>query len=252
MDQPSAPAHASHNTPGLFIVIEGIDGAGKTTQADLLGRYFANAGVACIRSKEPTDGPWGQKIRQSAMAGRMPFDEELDAFIKDREQHLSEKILPALSAGSVVILDRYLYSTIAYQGARLNNPDDIAPKVLAHAPVPDTVLVLDCSPTTGLHRIAGRGDKPNTFEEVGNLTAVRSIFRRMPEMGLKNIEFIDANPSVEEVRRAILRHLLGDGGAVKTWSCAKPWGCDGLTCIYRMSGECRWVELYRAAELTSR
>src|SRR5262245_17040505 len=135
---------------GIFIVLEGIDGAGKTTQTNNLCAFLDTAGEPYLRSKEPTDGPWGQKIRRSATNGRMTLQEELTAFIEDRKEHLREKIIPALSDGETVILDRYLYSTIAYQGSRGGDVSQIAPKVLADAREPDIVLLLDVSPAIGI------------------------------------------------------------------------------------------------------
>ncbi len=103
---------------GILIAIEGIDGAGKTTQVKMLHRALKRAGISVIRSKEPTTGHWGSILRQSAFTGRLSPREELETFIKDRTEHVETLIGPHLSSGSVVILDRYFYSTIAYQGAR--------------------------------------------------------------------------------------------------------------------------------------
>jgi dTMP kinase len=72
-----------------------------------------------VRSKEPTDGPWGQKIRQSAQTGRMSVEDELHAFTEDRKEHVRDLILPALTAGKAVVLDRYFYSTIASKEAAM-------------------------------------------------------------------------------------------------------------------------------------
>src|SRR5690606_29927239 len=103
---------------GLFIVLEGIDGTGKSTQAVRLGEWFSRAGHEVLISREPTDGPWGRKLRESAATGRLSADEELECFLEDRRQHVRELIEPALREGKVVILDRYYFSTMAYQGAR--------------------------------------------------------------------------------------------------------------------------------------
>ena len=102
---------------GLLIAFDGIDGASKTTQVALLADFLASKGET-IRSKEPTDGKWGQIIRNAAANGRLPLEEELRVLIEDRKEHVRDLILPALSKGKAVILDRYFYSTIAYQGSR--------------------------------------------------------------------------------------------------------------------------------------
>ena len=90
---------------GLLVVIDGIDGAGKTTQANLLFQAFQNSNINAILSKEPTDGKWGRTIRISALNGRLPLEEELDFFIKDREEHVETLIRPSLEKGEIVILD---------------------------------------------------------------------------------------------------------------------------------------------------
>ena len=94
---------------GILIAFEGIDGAGKTTQVDLVASFFERAGEAFVRSREPTDGPWGRKIKESAVNGRLSPAEELEAFTEDRKEHVRQLIAPALAAGKVILLDRYFY-----------------------------------------------------------------------------------------------------------------------------------------------
>ena len=99
---------------GLLIAIDGIDGAGKTTQVEFLRKVFSDAGMEVVCSKEPTDGEWGSKLRESAQNGRLSLEDELDLFVKDRRDHVETLITPELEAGKIVILDRYYYSTITY------------------------------------------------------------------------------------------------------------------------------------------
>ncbi|MBL9085553.1 MAG: dTMP kinase, partial [Planctomycetia bacterium] len=89
-----------------MIVFEGIDGAGKTTQVGLLVDALRRAGEDVVSSKEPTRGPWGMKIRESAVKGRLPEAEELQAFIEDRREHVRDLVGPALERGAIVVLDR--------------------------------------------------------------------------------------------------------------------------------------------------
>lgn len=193
-------------TTGLFIVFEGIDGAGKSTQVRRLAAALRAAGLAVTTSKEPTDGPWGRKLRASASTGRLSLEEELDAFAKDRKQHVRELIRPALARGEVVILDRYYYSTIAYQGARGADIDHIARTMQAFAPEPDLVLLLDLPPEVALQRIErGRGELPNHFERAEALARSRKLFldqaRRRP-----NFRVLDAGRLGEDaLHRAIIR-----------------------------------------------
>lgn len=166
-----------HLQDGLLIAIEGIDGAGKTTQAAMLAQAFAAAGFSVVQTKEPTSSPWGQKIRESARTARLSAAEELDLFVLDRTAHVANLIRPALAAGSVVIVDRYLYSTAAYQGARGMDPAELLRLNLDFAPAPDLLVVLDIDASAGLARVSGRGDVPDLFEQEDLLARSRSIFK---------------------------------------------------------------------------
>ncbi len=165
------------NAPGRLIVVEGIDGAGKSTQVRRLAEALTAAGRKVVTSREPTDGPWGRKLRASAESTRMSLADELHAFIEDRKQHVAEVIRPALVAGSVVLLDRYYFSTMAYQGARGADIAEIRRANEAIAPRPDLVLLVDFDPQVALTRIReSRGDVPNEFEQLDQLRAIRKIF----------------------------------------------------------------------------
>src|SRR5947207_8330328 len=96
-----APMNAAKR--GYLIVVEGIDGAGKSTQVRRLAETLRDAGFAVTCSREPTDGPWGRKIRASAAAERMSLDDELHAFIDDRKEHVAQVIRPALERGEIVV-----------------------------------------------------------------------------------------------------------------------------------------------------
>ena len=184
------------NAPGWLVVVEGIDGAGKSTVLRRLAAHCEGRGLACVMSGEPTRGPWGMKLRRSMAEGRLSLDEELALFLKDRAEHVEQVIRPALEAGKVVLLDRYYLSTAAYQGARGADPEAILLENERFAPKPDLVLLLDFDPDGGLARVRARGDVPNTFEVAEQLRAVRSIF-----LGLQRpfIRKVDAARSPEEV-----------------------------------------------------
>lgn len=180
---------------GLLIAIEGIDGAGKTTLAQALRDTLAAGGTTVMLSKEPTNGPWGTRLRESASTGRLTPDEELDLLIKDRREHVDTLIRPALERGEVVILDRYFPSNVAYQGAAGLDVDAVLAKN-DFAPRPDLLLLLDLEPSVGLERIRRRGDKPNHFETDDNLSRCRAIFKAMT---LEHRVQIDATASAEVV-----------------------------------------------------
>ena len=166
---------------GFLIAVEGVDGTGKTSLSALLAQWCGERGLACMLSKEPTSLRWGQELRQSAKDGRLTLERELELFELDRRQHVENSIGPALAAGSVVILDRYYWSTAAYQGSRGADPDAIMQHHATFAPRPDLVLVLDAEVDVGLHRIRARGDKPNEFEGKAALTKARAIFLQLVE-----------------------------------------------------------------------
>lgn len=189
----------------MFIVLEGIDGTGKSTQARRLAEHFIALGHTVALSREPTDGPWGSLLRNSAEAGRLSPDEELEAFLNDRRQHVEELIAPALAAGNVVILDRYYFSTMAYQGARGFDPQQIRKDNETFAPIPDRLLILDIGVETALKRIGSRGDTANEFEQRANLERCREIFLSLKDEPFARV--IDASASTNNVAEAILAAL---------------------------------------------
>lgn len=188
-------------TRGLFIVIEGIDGTGKSTYARRLGESLVSHGCDVVLSHEPTDGPWGRKLRESAASGRLSADDELEYFLKDRRQHVEQTIVPSLAAGKVVILDRYYFSTMAYQGARGFDPDEIRRRNEEFAPVPDLLLILDLEVDQALQRIGARGDTANEFEKRDSLQRCREIFLSLKDEPFARV--IDSNGSEEEVAERI-------------------------------------------------
>jgi dTMP kinase len=196
--------------PGLFIVLEGIDGTGKSTQAKRLGEWLAALGREVVLSREPTAGPWGQKVRESAATGRLSPEDELQYFLNDRRQHVEELIAPSLAAGKVVILDRYYFSTMAYQGARGFDPAEIRRQNEEFAPVPDLLLIMDLDVDSALERIGARGDTANEFEKRENLEHCREIFLSLKGEGF--VRVIDTRGTLDEVaarvREAVGRHLV--------------------------------------------
>ena len=182
---------------GLFIVFEGIDGTGKSTQLHLLAEKLRGMGYAVVATREPTDGPYGQKIRELFVdRGAVSREEELELFIADREQHVKEVITPALADGCVVICDRYYLSTVAYQGANGMDPEQILKKN-ENFPVPDLAIILEIEPAQGIHRIQKqRNEHPNTFEGEANLQNVAKIFGTMQQ---DYIVRINGSGSIENV-----------------------------------------------------
>ena len=166
---------------GFLVAVEGIDGAGKTSIASLLAQWCGERGLDCTISKEPTGLRWGTELRESARAGRLPLEREIELFVLDRKDHVVRSIQPALREENIVILDRYYWSSAAYQGARGANYDEIIAMNEAFAPRPDLVLVLDLDVDAGLGRIRMRGDNPNLFEAKNGLSRARQIFQQLAE-----------------------------------------------------------------------
>ncbi|MEM9452664.1 MAG: dTMP kinase [Myxococcota bacterium] len=189
------------STRGVLLAMEGIDGAGKTTQIRLLEQRLTTCGVPHVVTKEPTDGFWGSKIRESAQTRRMTIDEELAAFINDRREHVQKVIAPALQEGKIVLIDRYYFSTVAYQGARGMNPEEILEKN-SFAPSPDVLVILDVDPATGLRRIRERGDSADLFEKEEELALARDIFLKL-DVDDVNSFVLDGRNSIGDIHDEI-------------------------------------------------
>jgi dTMP kinase len=186
---------------GILIAVEGIDGTGKSTQVDLLAGYLREKGCKVIQTREPTDGPYGQKIRQLFVdRGQCTLEEELELFVEDRRLHVSEVIEPALAKGHIVLTDRYYFSTAAYQGAAGLNPDEVFIKN-SFAPEPDLVILLTMKPEASIARIRElRGEELNEFEQEGQLRRVASLFASFDN---PCIQRIDSDASLEQVAQKI-------------------------------------------------
>jgi len=155
---------------GRFVVLEGIDGAGTTTQAALAAKNLRAEGLSVWETREPSDGPIGTLARQ-ALKGRLglpAFTGGLTErtlalmFAADRLDHLEAEILPSLRRGEVVICDRYLLSSLAYQGATC--PIEWVEQINAGAISPDLTLFLDVGLETAARRRAARGGHEEIFE----------------------------------------------------------------------------------------
>jgi dTMP kinase len=173
---------------GFLLVIEGIDGAGKSTLQRQLAAWCRDRGLRAVTSREPTDGPHGRALRESARTGRLALHDEFDLFLKDRRDHVKTLIEPALNRGEIVILDRYYFSTAAYQGARGLDPAEIILANEAFAPIPDLVLLLDLDPLAGHARIGQRSGAPDDFEGAAYLAEVRRIFLALDRPFIRKIE----------------------------------------------------------------
>jgi dTMP kinase len=186
---------------GLLIAFEGIDGTGKSTQLQLSASFLLDLGCRVITTREPTDSSYGRRIRELYVdRGQCTLQEELDLFIQDRRQHVRELIEPQLTAGSIVLTDRYYFSTAAYQGAAGLDVADIFARN-SFAPVPDLVILLTMDPEVSIARIQeGRGEQLNDFEQLDQLKKVAAHFASFND---PCIHRIDAGEGLEQVQKQV-------------------------------------------------
>ncbi len=206
---------------GLLIAVEGIDGAGKTTVAATLAQWCGERGMLCALSKEPTSLKSGLRLRESAATGRMTLEQELALFHQDREEHAARSIRPALEECAIVILDRYYWSTAAYQGARGADVGEVLDFNEQNFPVPDLLLLLDLPVEVGQRRIRVRGDQPNAFENVDALESARGIFLELASKSAARCVKIDASRPWRDVSRECLHHFR-QMAMQKLWKTADP------------------------------
>jgi dTMP kinase len=189
-----------------FIVFEGVDGSGTSTQLELLGKRLREAGVSASISAEPTKGPIGRLIRD-AIAGRTPLEAESVArlFAADRGEHLngSGGIRESLKAGGMAVSDRYIFSSLAYQG--LTCGPDLPAALNAPFPLPELLLFFDIRPELSLARLSGRGER-DIYENESFQTRVdqayRGVIAAYRDRGMR-IAIIDASQSVGAVHEAV-------------------------------------------------
>lgn len=191
---------------GALLVLEGVDGCGKSTQLERVARALREAGHDVVATAEPTAGVWGRRIRAMARSGEpVAAEEELRWFVEDRREHVAEVVSPALAAGRIVLSDRYYLSTVAYQGARGLDWRRILADSEAEFPLPDLVLLLDLAPAAGLERVRARGAAlESVLENATRLARVAEIFAALD---LPYLERVPAEGEPDEVQAALLAAL---------------------------------------------
>ena len=163
---------------GRLIAFEGLDGSGKSTQLELLAAHLRATGCDVVTTREPTEFPSGQRIREMARSGeQLEPEEELRWFVEDRRVHVDQVIRPELRAERIVLTDRYYLSTVAYQGARGLDYEKILADSEAEFPIPDLVLLLEIDPQIAFERVHARGSEiEGVFEQRAFLSRVASVF----------------------------------------------------------------------------
>lgn len=192
---------------GALIVLEGIDGTGKSTQTAAIERHLSARGFEVVRSYEPTRGVHGARLRASFHGERLAPEAELELFVLDRRDHVARLIQPALDRGAVVVLDRYYFSTAAYQSAHGFDPEALVAQNEAFAPIPDAVFILDLHPDRALARIRARDpDGPNTFEARDALARSRDVFLALAA-SRPHLHVIDADTTADDLSRVLCARL---------------------------------------------
>ncbi len=186
----------------MLINLEGIDGCGKSTQTKLLQKKLEELGENTVILKEPTNGPHGQKLWDVLHGKRKATNEEiLEFFILDRKQHVNEKIQPALDDSTIVLMDRYYYSSMAYQVAGGLDVEDIRNKH-NFAPDPDIVLIFDLPVSTALERVRGHSEA-DEFEKEEHLEKVREAYLNLESDPL--VRIVDSTRTPEEIFEEVWR-----------------------------------------------
>lgn len=191
-----------------FIVFEGLDGSGQSTQANLLRDFLTKKGLKVVLTKEPTlDSEAGKKIRKVLDKKEIISSEKLQKlFVQDRKEHLKNLIIPALKRGKTVICDRYFFSTFAYgkaQGLSLNWLIKLNEKFL----LPDLIFILKTRPLICIKRIIKRNLKRTLFEEKKKLIKVWQAYKDLPKY-FKNVYIIDGEKKINEVFSEIKNKFL--------------------------------------------
>lgn len=194
---------------GALIVIEGIDGGGKTTLRRGLAEALRAEGYEVVETKEPTDGPIGKKIREvsatAALRAAITPEEELALFHEDRRAHVDTLVRPALARGAVVLQDRSFFSTAAYQGERGLDREMILAESRKIAPEPDLLILVDLDPAEALSRIRRSRSEADGFEREESLRRVRDAFHSVAS---PNKIVVDGAKPAEVVLREALGPVL--------------------------------------------
>ncbi len=205
---------------GLFVVLEGIDGAGTTTQTERLVSVLRAAEHRAIATREPTHGPIGTMIRQ-VLTGRIVVADDRGPrspdwttmallFAADRMDHLDAEILPALESGSIVVSDRYDYSSVGYQSATAQDESAAAwiKQLNSRARRPDITLVLDVSEDVASERRARRGGRAELYEKSAFQQRLAQFYKELEEhFADDRIVHIDGHQHPDAVHQAVFAHV---------------------------------------------
>ena len=201
----------------MFITLEGPEGSGKTTAVNYAVSKLEEMGYQIVRTREPGGTPISEQIRNVILdKANTAMDERTEALLyaASRRQHLVEKVWPALKEGKIVICDRYLDSSLAYQGGarglgieNILNVNNFA----TEGTFPDLTLLFDIEPEIGLARIAANANREVNrldLEKLDFHNKVRNTFLELAKRYPERFVIIDASKSKEEVADATLKAML--------------------------------------------
>ena len=194
---------------GLFITFEGADGCGKTTQMKLLAEYLEKQGITYLLTREPGGKGLGEKVREILLNydGEVSDRCESFLFLADRAQNIDIIVTPAVEEGKIVLCDRHIDSTVAYQGYgrgldinRINMLNDIA----TNGKKPDLTFVFDIDVETSMKRV---GQEKDRMESAGREfhNRVRNGYLELAKKEPQRIKVIDATKSIDEIHKEVIK-----------------------------------------------
>lgn len=202
---------------GSFITFEGIDGCGKSTQLRLLASELRARGLNVVATREPGGTPLGQKLRAALLDVQEQVDPlaELLVFAADRAQHVRKHLLPALTAGQIVLSDRYADATVAYQGAGRGFEPGLIQEIVQLATgglKPDLTLLFDLavaeSAVRTRRRVAAKTTDRLDIEDAEFHTRVRNAYLEIARANPDRIRVIDARGTVNQTHAAVMDIVL--------------------------------------------
>ena len=199
---------------GLFISFEGIDGVGKSTQADLMESYLAARGLEVVRTLEPGGTELGVEIRHLLLhrKGEVSVRSEALLYAADRAHHVASKIRPALAKGQIVISDRFLDSSVAYQGAGrqldLTEVRDLSLWAVDNL-LPDLTVLLDLDAEAASIRRGKTGAEPDRLEreKISFFEAARDTYKQLAAAEPKRFHLVDASQDPDSIWKQIQPRL---------------------------------------------
>lgn len=194
---------------GVLITFEGVEGSGKSTQAEILCATLKRKGLACVLTREPGGTPIGERIRDILLdpaCKEMHAKTELLLYLASRNQHVQEKLLPELRAGKVVISDRYSESSFAYQAAGRDLTLQKVSRLNKYATgglVPDLTIVVDVPPEVGQERMKGETLDRLESERMEFHREVRDAYLALARRAPRRIKVLDGRKSQAELAKEV-------------------------------------------------